>query len=44
MSIIENSIQVYTDLLRDNTTPLWTKDVLNQFMIIDLSIIKNSII
>ncbi|WP_416389673.1 GrdX family protein [Paraclostridium sordellii] len=44
LSIIENSIQVYTDLLRDNTTPLWTKEVLDQFMIIDLSIIKNSII
>ncbi|WP_416389517.1 GrdX family protein [Paraclostridium sordellii] len=44
LRIIENSIQVYTDLLRDNTTPLWTKEVLDQFMIIDLSIIKNSII
>ncbi|EPZ53988.1 hypothetical protein H477_4172 [[Clostridium] sordellii ATCC 9714] len=40
MSIIENSIQVYTDLLRDNTTPLWTKEVLDQFMIIDYLLLK----
>lgn len=43
LNIIENSIQVCTDLLTNNSTPLWTKEVLGSFMMIDLSIIKNSI-
>lgn len=44
LELISNAIQVYERLQNDLKTPLWTEGILDDFMVIDLDLIKNALI
>ena len=44
LELISNAIEVYNKLQKDLKTPLWTKIILEDFMVIDLDLIKNALL
>lgn len=44
LELIGNAIEVYNRLQNDLKTPFWTDGILDDFMVIDLDLIKNAII
>ena len=44
LELISNAIEVYNKLQKDLKTPLWTKSILEDFMVIDLDLIKNALL
>lgn len=44
LELIYNAIEVYNKLQKDLKTPLWTKSILEDFMVIDLDLIKNALL
>ena len=44
LELISNAIEVYKKLQKDLKTPLWTESILQDFMVIDLDLIKNALI
>ncbi|MDO5095603.1 MAG: GrdX family protein [Peptostreptococcaceae bacterium] len=43
LELIGNAVEVYNRLQNDLKTPLWTESILDDFMVIDLDLIKNAI-
>ncbi|MDO4712155.1 MAG: GrdX family protein [Peptostreptococcaceae bacterium] len=44
LELISNAVEVYERLQNDLKTPLWTENILDDFMVIDLDLIKNALI
>lgn len=44
LELISNAIDVYNKLQNDLKTPYWTENILDDFMVIDLDLIKNALI
>lgn len=44
LELISNAVEVYERLQNDLKTPLWTETILDDFMVIDLDLIKNALI
>lgn len=44
LELISNAVEVYERLQNDLKTPLWTEAILDDFMVIDLDLIKNALI
>lgn len=44
LELIENAIEVYNRLQKDLKTPYWTEQILDDFMVIDLDLIKHALI
>ena len=44
LELISNAIEVYRKLQKDLKTPLWTESILQDFMVIDLDLIKNALL
>lgn len=44
LELITNAMEVYNRLQNDLKTPLWTENILDDFMVIDLDLIKNALI
>ena len=44
LELIENAIAVYNRLQKDLKTPYWTDQILDDFMVIDLDLIKHALI
>ncbi len=44
LELIENAIGVYNKLQKDLKTPYWTEQILDDFMVIDLDLIKHALI
>ena len=43
LELIENAIEVYDRLQKDLKTPYWTDQILDDFMVIDLDLIKHAL-
>ncbi len=44
LELISNAVSVYEKLQNDLKTPYWTENILDDFMVIDLDLIKNALI
>lgn len=44
LELIGNAIEVYDRLQKDLKTPFWTDQILDDFMVIDLDLIKHALI
>lgn len=44
LELIENAISVYNRLQKDLKTPYWTDEILDDFMVIDLDLIKHALL
>ncbi len=43
LELISNAVEVYERLQNDLKTPFWTESILDDFMVIDLDLIKNAL-
>lgn len=43
LELITNTMEVYDRLQKDLKTPFWTDNILDDFMVIDLDLIKNAL-